>query len=61
MNTKTAIELAGSASALSKLLGITQGAVSQWGDQLPEARVWQLKNIRPSWFKRIKPEPSQPV
>lgn len=51
MKTQTAIELAGSASALAALLEITPGAVSQWGDDLPDARVWQLRVLRPTWFK----------
>ena len=51
MKTQTAIELAGSAAALADLLGITPSAVSQWGDELPEGRVWQLRVIRPNWFK----------
>jgi len=37
--------------ALAKLLGITRQAISQWGDQVPKARVWQLMALRPEWFK----------
>lgn len=51
MDTKRAIELAGTAMALAQLLGITRQAISQWGDQVPQARVWQLKAMRPEWFK----------
>jgi predicted transcriptional regulator len=43
------IALAGSQSELAKLLGISQGAVSQW-KTVPEARVWQLKLLKPEWF-----------
>ena len=50
MKTKTAIELAGSAAALSKLLEITPGAVSQWGEDVPDTLIWQLKVLRPDWF-----------
>jgi DNA-binding transcriptional regulator YdaS (Cro superfamily) len=50
MKTQTAITLAGSASALAELLGITQSAISQWGDDVPQARLWQLRVIRPAWF-----------
>lgn len=48
--TKTeAIALAGSLSALSKVLGITPAAVSQW-KSIPELRLMQLKNLKPDWF-----------
>jgi DNA-binding transcriptional regulator YdaS (Cro superfamily) len=52
MDKEQAIKLAGSAVALSKLLGISRAAVSQWGADLPQARVWQLMALRPKWFKK---------
>jgi hypothetical protein len=51
METHQAIEKAGSAVALAKLLGITRQAISQWGDRVPQARLWQLRALRPKWFK----------
>jgi transcriptional repressor of cell division inhibition gene dicB len=51
MDTQQAIEKAGSAMALAKLLGITRQAISQWGDTVPQARLWQLKALKPSWFR----------
>lgn len=54
MKTSQAIEKAGTAAALAALLDITPGAVSQWGEEVPEARVWQLRVIRPEWFKAEK-------
>lgn len=51
MKTQHAIKRAGSAKALSEVLGISMSAISQWGDEVPEQRVWQLKVIRPGWFK----------
>ena len=51
METKKAIELAGGVSALATMLGMTPGAVSQWGETLPEGRTWQLRVLRPEWFK----------
>lgn len=54
MKTQHAIELAGSAAGLAKLLGITQSAICQWGEEIPQARVWQLKALRPSWFKAAR-------
>lgn len=50
METKKAIELAGSATLLASMLGITDSAVSQWGKTIPESRVWQLRVLRPEWF-----------
>jgi DNA-binding transcriptional regulator YdaS (Cro superfamily) len=50
MDKLQAIQKAGSAMALAKLLGITRQAISQWGDALPQARVWQLKALKPEWF-----------
>jgi transcriptional repressor of cell division inhibition gene dicB len=51
METHEAIQKAGSAMALAKLLGITRQAISQWGDTVPQARLWQLRALRPKWFK----------
>lgn len=52
MRTTDAINRAGSASALADLLGITGGAVSQWGELVPQARVWQLQLLKPEWFEK---------
>jgi predicted transcriptional regulator len=54
IKTTKAIELAGSAKELAALLGVTQSAVSQWGEDLPKARVWQLMTLRPTWFEQAK-------
>lgn len=45
-----AIKLAGSQVNLAKMLGITKGAVWQWS-KIPELRLYQLKHIKPEWFK----------
>lgn len=50
METQKAIKLAGSAIKLAKLLGITKGAVSHWGEKIPRQREWQLRLIKPEWF-----------
>lgn len=50
MKTEDAIEHAGSAKALAELLGITPSAISQWGEEVPQPRVWQLMVLRPQWF-----------
>jgi hypothetical protein len=53
MNKSQAIEKAGTATALARLLGITRQAISQWGDELPIQRYWQLKVLRPEWFTNL--------
>lgn len=50
MNTKTAIEKAGGIKQLAELLGISRPAISQWGENVPPMRVFQLKAIKPEWF-----------
>lgn len=60
MKTNHAIELAGSAAALAALFGITPSAVSQWGDEIPELRQYQLKKMKPKWF-RNRPTAPQPT
>ena len=51
MKTQQAIALAGTATKLASLLEITSGAVSQWGEDVPQGRVWQLRVLRPHWFE----------
>lgn len=50
MDKEQAIKLAGNANKLAAILGITRQAISQWGGVVPDARVWQLKVLRPEWF-----------
>ena len=50
MKKQDAIRWAGSPSALAALFAITRSSVSQWGKALPQARVWQLRVLRPLWF-----------
>lgn len=45
MNTADAIKYAGSAIALSRILGVTSGAISQWGDVVPDAKQLLLERI----------------
>ena len=51
MKTDHAIQLAGSAAALAKLLGITPSAISQWGAEVPPLRAYELKELKPEWFQ----------
>jgi predicted transcriptional regulator len=46
------IKLAGSQSALARLLGISQAAVSRW-KHVPQQRIWQVKLLKPDWFDKV--------
>jgi len=50
MKKADAIKLAGSAIKLAKVLGITKGAVSHWGEDIPKGREYELRYIKPEWF-----------
>jgi DNA-binding transcriptional regulator YdaS (Cro superfamily) len=50
MTKQTAIELAGGVTALARLLGIKPASVSQWKENVPQLRVYQLKELKPGWF-----------
>jgi predicted transcriptional regulator len=54
MTKEQLITLAGSQTELAKMLGISQPAVSAW-KEIPQARLWQLKVIKPEWFKGDQP------
>jgi predicted transcriptional regulator len=49
MTKQELIKKATSRKALAELLGISLSAISQW-KKVPQARLWQLKNLRPEWF-----------
>lgn len=49
MDKKELLEKAGGVTALAKLLGIRPAAIYQW-DAIPQARIWQLKAMKPEWF-----------
>ena len=55
MDKERALELAGGVTALAKILGIAKSSVSAWVE-IPQARIWQLKVIRPQWFRKQKQE-----
>ena len=54
MKTDEAVRRAGGRNALARLLGITGAAISQWGEEVPELRRWQLKAKKPHWFRKPK-------
>jgi DNA-binding transcriptional regulator YdaS (Cro superfamily) len=53
MKKELAIQKAGSAKALADILGVTRAAISQWGRDVPKARLWQLMAVKPEWFNKI--------
>jgi len=52
MTKERAITLAGSQAKLAALLKISSAAISQWKENVPAARLWQLRVLRPEWFKK---------
>ena len=50
MKTETAIQLAGSRAKLSRLLGVSRAAVTQYKEILPPKRVQRLRVVHPEWF-----------
>ena len=49
----------GKPSLLAKALGISQSAVSQWGDEVPELRQLQLERITGGKLKADGPIPNE--
>jgi myo-inositol catabolism protein IolC len=54
MEKSTAIKLAGNQTKLAAILGISQAAIAQWGEDVPMMRLFQLKTVKPEWFKLEK-------
>lgn len=55
MNTKQAVKLAGGRNEdLGRVFKppLSRQAVSKWGDTIPPLRVYQLRELRPAWFKK---------
>lgn len=45
MKTKDAIDAFGTASAMARALGITPSAISQWGEDVPDLRAYQIREL----------------
>jgi len=54
MDKHTAIKKAGGVQALAKLLDVSHQAIYAWQRELPKMRLFQLKVLRPEWFKGRK-------
>jgi hypothetical protein len=54
MNKSYVIKIAGGVGELADLLKITRQAVSKWPKRIPPLRVYQLRELRPEWFKGKK-------
>jgi DNA-binding transcriptional regulator Cro len=50
MTKEKAIKLAGSVIKLAKLLDIERQAIYNW-KKIPPLRVYQLKELKPEWFR----------
>jgi predicted transcriptional regulator len=48
MKTADLIRLFGGVTRTARVLGITKSAVSQWGEDVPELRVYQIREKRPT-------------
>jgi hypothetical protein len=57
MDKKELIKKAGGVTALARLLGISCPAIYQW-KRVPQARLWQLKTLKPEWFPIAEPTKS---
>lgn len=48
------IAKAGSAAKLAAVLGLSRQAVAAWPEQVPALRLYQLRELRPRWFRKPK-------
>lgn len=57
MKTDHAVKYFGSKVAIARALGIHKGAVSQWGENVPQGRAYQIEVLTGG---KLKADPSQP-
>lgn len=57
MRKSSVIAALGSGQAVADLLGISRAAVSNWGDEVPALRAYQLRELRPDLFGADEPAP----
>lgn len=61
MKTSHAIAWAGGTVKLAAIFEITHSAISQWGEEVPRPRQFELRFKRPKWFNRDGTLKSPPV
>jgi DNA-binding transcriptional regulator YdaS (Cro superfamily) len=54
MKTQDAIDFFGSNSVLTELLGLSTGAISQWGESPPDLRQLQIESLSGGVLKADK-------
>jgi hypothetical protein len=54
MKTKDLVAVFGSLQAIGEQFGISRSAVSQWGDEVPDRRLNELRGIHPDIDARVK-------
>ncbi|BBR10112.1 MULTISPECIES: Cro/CI family transcriptional regulator [Aeromonas] len=58
MTTSHAVKYFGSKAALARALGINKGAVSQWGETIPQGRAYQIEVLTGGQLKANPAAPS---
>lgn len=56
-----AIEHFGSQANLARALGVSRSAISQWPDEVPEGRDYQIEILTKGKLKANRPRPAQTV
>lgn len=56
MKTKDVLQKLGGNASTARLLGITHGAVSQWGEEPPLLQQYRLRELRPDLFGEVQLE-----
>jgi len=59
MTTSHAVKYFGSKAALARALGINKGAVSQWGETIPQGRAYQIEVLTGGKLKANQPHAAQ--
>lgn len=56
MKKQTAVEYFGSEAKLARFLGLTNGAVNQWGEYIPQGRAYQIELMTKGKLKASFPK-----
>lgn len=60
MTKQQAIKWAGSATNLARVLGLTDGAVSQWGREPPMLQQYRIQSLSDNKLKVSEPQTKTP-